>query len=63
MDGELNIKIKACIEDIEGNFSENKIYKNEIPNLNNPFLRSNNFKYNNNIEIKILNNNNPFNII
>ena len=63
MDGELNIKIKAFIEGIDGNFSENKIYKNEIPNIINPFIRSNNINYNKNIEIKGLNNNNPFNII
>ena len=63
MDGELNIKIKAFIEGIDGNFSENKIYKNEIPNIINPFIRSNNINYNNNIEIKGLNNNNPFNKI
>ena len=63
MDGELNIKIKAFIEGIDGNFSENKIYKNEIPNIINPFVRSNNINYNKNIEIKGLNNNNPFNII
>ena len=62
MDGELNIKIKAFIEGIDGNFSENKIYKNEIPNIINPFIRSNNINYNN-IEIKGLNNNNPFNKI
>ena len=63
MDGELNIKIKAFIEGIDGNFSGNKIYKNEIPNIINPFIRSNNINYNNNIEIKGLNNNNPFNKI
>ena len=63
MDGELNIKIKAFIEGIDGNFSGNKIYKNEIPNIINPFIRSNNINYNKNIEIKGLNNNNPFNII
>ena len=63
MDRELNIKIKAFIEGIDGNFSENKIYKNKIPNIINPFIRSNNINYNKNIEIKGLNNNNPFNII
>ena len=64
MTGDLNIKIKACIEGIEGNFSENKIYKNEMPNnINqNPFLRLNNFNSNNK-EVKELNNDNPFKYI
>ena len=64
MTGDLNIKIKACIEGIEGNFSENKIYKNEMPNdiKQNPFLRLNNFNSNNK-EVKELNNDNPFKFI
>ena len=64
MTGDLNIKIKACIEGIEGNFSENKIYKNEMPNdiKQNPFLRLNNFNSNNK-EVKELNNNNHFKFI
>ena len=59
MFGDLNIKIKACVECIEGIYSEEKIYKNG--NLNNPFISFASLKYgNNNKEEGKLNHDNPF---
>ena len=61
--GDLNIKIKASVEHIEGIYSEEKIYKNgNLNNLNNPFNPFANYlnNANNNKEVVKFNFNNPF---